>query len=266
MNLWPFPPDLLVLLSSCFNNIRSNTFSKRNVHNAIYNFRKTLLNGRTPSERLIEDLQSNQDYFFSMKTDENNRVASFFFAKKDSIKVFRRFPDVLVMDATHKTNRYRMPLLEVSGLLSSNKTYILCAAFMKNETVADYVWALKQMKHFIFINGFTPTIITTDRELALMSAIEQQLPGVQNLLCRWHIMKNVLTKLTRAFPALSVVFRDAIMNQWAKIVSGSSTIGDFEAGFVAFRRQLEEATGNVNTVSEFIFYLENTWLDNYKER
>ena len=39
-----------------------------------------------------------------------------------------------------------------------------------------------------------PSVIVTDRELALMNAIERIFPDATHLLCRWHINKNVLAK------------------------------------------------------------------------
>jgi len=39
-----------------------------------------------------------------------------------------------------------------------------------------------------------PTVIISDRDLALMNAIEVVFPEATNLLCRFHINKNVKAK------------------------------------------------------------------------
>jgi transposase-like protein len=45
-----------------------------------------------------------------------------------------------------------------------------------------------------------PTVLVTDRELALMSAIADVFPRAVNLVCRWHTHKDVLAKTIQPFP------------------------------------------------------------------
>ncbi|KAI8568844.1 hypothetical protein RHMOL_Rhmol02G0231900 [Rhododendron molle] len=44
-----------------------------------------------------------------------------------------------------------------------------------------------------------PVVIVTDRELALRNAIRIVFPHATNLLCRFHISKNVLAKCRKIF-------------------------------------------------------------------
>jgi hypothetical protein len=37
-----------------------------------------------------------------------------------------------------------------------------------------------------------PKVIATERELALMDAISDEFPSATNVLCTWHIEKNVV--------------------------------------------------------------------------
>lgn len=73
-----------------------------------------------------------------------------------------------------------------------------------------------------------PRITITDRELALINAIEYQ-PSLKDsvyLLCRWHININVLAKCKGMFPGAkrvnSIVQRDpsfqAFLQDWGKLV------------------------------------------------
>ncbi|CAG8797364.1 5673_t:CDS:2, partial [Racocetra persica] len=56
----------------------------------------------------------------------------------------------------------------------------------------NYVWGLNRVAH-IFENIPKPKVIITDRELALMHAVHTVFPESQNILCVWHIEKNMLT-------------------------------------------------------------------------
>ncbi|XP_050902145.1 uncharacterized protein LOC127111536 [Lathyrus oleraceus] len=48
----------------------------------------------------------------------NNKVSH-----SDSIKLFNTFPTVLIIDPTYMTNTYRLPLLEIVGVTSTEKTF-----------------------------------------------------------------------------------------------------------------------------------------------
>src|SRR5581483_12389230 len=95
------------------------------------------------------------------------------------------------MDCTYKTNKFKMPLLNVVGITSFNTTFYSCFIFMKGEEKIDYLWVLTHVAQLY--NGVSkPGVIVTDRELALMNALEIIFPDSANLLCVWHISKNVL--------------------------------------------------------------------------
>ena len=51
---------------------------------------------------------------------------------------YMRFPKVLFVDATHKTNNEGIPLLLVCGCDSNGKAFIIIKIFMPNETAAFY--------------------------------------------------------------------------------------------------------------------------------
>lgn len=54
--------------------------------------------------------------------------------------LFRRFPEVLVIDATHKTNNEGRPLLLVCGKDSDGNAFVILRIFMPNETLAFFRW------------------------------------------------------------------------------------------------------------------------------
>ena len=91
-----------------------------------------------------------------------------------------------------------MPLLHVVGMTAFNTTFSVCFAFLKEEKEDDYGWALQQV-HNLFPPDRLPETIVTDRELALMNALRQQFPHSRNLLCAWHINKNVTAKCKSSF-------------------------------------------------------------------
>ena len=116
-----------------------------------------------------------------------------FFAHPRSLDLWRAFPHVVLMDATYKTNRYNMPLLEIVGVTSTNLTFCLAFVYMHNETESTYTWALNCLKSTM--DGcIDPRVIVMDRELALMNACTIVFPDAKRLLCRWHIYQCILRK------------------------------------------------------------------------
>ncbi|HEY9302523.1 MAG TPA: transposase, partial [Phormidium sp.] len=78
-----------------------------------------------------------------------------------------------------------------------NTTFIACLFFLTEETFPNYSWALNKFKSCVVA---LPQVLVTDRELALMNAIDNVFPESIHLLCIWHINKNILAKTKVHFP------------------------------------------------------------------
>lgn len=214
------PADMVIRLLDAFPGT-SRFQKKKSVYNNIQKYRQEALAGRTAAQHLIEIISKKGDYYFEVNMNAEEHLTAFFFCKKDSAALYRRFPTVLVMYATYKTNRYQMPLFEVAGMTCSNKTFFLCACFMSKEIEESYTWALRQMKRHCFTPSFSPSIVVIDRERALMNALACELPSAFNLLCRWHIQKNILMQISKKFSSIIEEERTEIMNGWNSIVANS---------------------------------------------
>lgn len=209
---------------------------------------------------LIDGISGKEDYFYEVKYGRDAVVNGFFFANRKSIDLFLRYPVVLVIDATYKTNKYGLPLVEVVGMTNSNKSYFLCAALLATETSSEYKWFLEMMRFKCF-KGFVPKVIVTDRKLALMSAITYVIPEAFNILCRWHINKNVKVELAKYYPGLSAERTDEILRLWVNVVSASRTEAEFESNF----REFSDLFSFEGTASHFVDYINDTWVFNHKE-
>ena len=88
----------------------------------------------------------------------------------------------------HIPCRYNMPLFEVVGVTCTWHNYHVCAAFMSSEQEKSYMWVLSRMKEML---SEDPVAIVTDRNLALMEAVEKVFPYSKYVLCREHIRRNI---------------------------------------------------------------------------
>lgn len=76
---------------------------------------------------------------------------------------------------TRPIGTYKMPLLDIIGVSSFNTTFYSCFAFLRKEEKEDHVWALNMFRDILGVNCH-PSVIVTDRELALMNAIPNVFP------------------------------------------------------------------------------------------
>ena len=120
-----------------------------------------------------------------------SKLEALFFVHPTSFKIWREFPHVIIIDATYKTNIYKMPFVEIVGVTSTRKTFCIAFAFISEEKEKNYKWVLERLK--LTLEGcMHPRVIITDRELALINAYKKVFPNATRLLCRWHIQRNIL--------------------------------------------------------------------------
>jgi hypothetical protein len=102
--------------------------------------RERYLDGRCPIEALLDDL-STADWVFAVKKNDN-RIQNLFFAHQKQIGLLLANPDVLWMDCTYRTNKYRLPLLHILGCTNLQTYFSAGFCFLSSETHADYYWAI----------------------------------------------------------------------------------------------------------------------------
>ncbi|KAG5536356.1 hypothetical protein RHGRI_023956 [Rhododendron griersonianum] len=154
------------------------------VSRTIYNMKNKLqrenLAGRTTIQALFDELCEG-DFTFKVAYDQNGCLTHLFIAHPLSITLTKSYTTIFVMDCTYKTNRYKMPLLDIIGVSSFNKSFYSCFAFLEKEGEEDYAWALRMFSNLLG-PSCQPSVIVSDRELALMNAIKVVFPTTTNLL------------------------------------------------------------------------------------
>ena len=139
-------------------------------------------------EYFIHLLQRHSYIYSVVKQPGTDILAGFFLAHPNTKSMIRLFPQVVLMDATYKTNLYDMPLVEVIGILPTGQNYHIAFIFVSDEKTSSYVWGLTQLRVLFTECGVLPGVY---RELVAMRAIEEVFPEAAHLLCRRHISKDV---------------------------------------------------------------------------
>jgi len=121
-------------------------------------------------------------------------VRDLFWCHPDAVKLCNVCHLVFLIDSTYKTNRYKLLLLDFVGVTPTRMTFSVGFAYLEGECVNNLVRALEQFRGLFLRNNCLPIVIVIDRDLALMNALKIVFPECTNLLCRFHIDKNVKAK------------------------------------------------------------------------
>ncbi|CEP14070.1 hypothetical protein [Parasitella parasitica] len=244
-------------------------FDQRGIYNAIAKAKWLELKGLTSIQFLVNKLSNDGNYTFeTVLNATNGQLECLFVLKNDLISIYdHRFNTSLVMDATHKTNSFELPLVQLCGIKNENKTFVLCQAFPRNGKVEKYEWFLRQMKKHCSINSL-PVTTSTDKDVFLLNALRTELPEFEYLLCRWHISKSILDHIRRFFPHLEGNSVTNIPQGRNRVVS-SRTEEALESNIETFIRSFPKRNSRNATnydPSKFIAYIKTTWLDKDREK
>ena len=92
-------------------------------------------------------LLERDNYIHWHRYHESSQVVSdIFWTHPDSLKLLNAFSNVLLMDSTYKTNKYRLPLLEIVGDTSTCLTFSAGFVLMSTERQNNFTWALQKLR------------------------------------------------------------------------------------------------------------------------
>ncbi|KAH6106168.1 hypothetical protein HBI81_252820 [Parastagonospora nodorum] len=140
------------------------------------------------TKKLVHRLRE-KSYFFEHVEDAENRIKLLVIIHPRCLERFKASPDALLLDVTHKTNKYNLPLLNMVGSDGENVTRHLGVALMAKTEQADFEWVLEQVK--VAVKVAIPLFVT-DNDGACINAINSVFPAANITLCRWHMNKSVV--------------------------------------------------------------------------
>ena len=122
--------------------------SLKDIYNERQLNKKQLLNGLTPIQVLLKALNKHGgdnlklQYYFAYKEDNSNYLKYLFFTYLESLKYFQKNPNILLLNYTYKTNKFKMPFLYIVGVNNSGQNFKLAYYFLLGETEDDYNFAI----------------------------------------------------------------------------------------------------------------------------
>jgi len=98
---------------------------------------------RTVLGLMLKRKNSDPDFYFDYKVDDDNRLMSLFWCDTQSRMDYQSFGDVVIFDSTYWMNRYKMPLVPFVGLNHHRNITVFGCGIICDERVDSYVWVLQ---------------------------------------------------------------------------------------------------------------------------
>ena len=207
------PRNILLMLKE--HNVNSYTTIKQ-IYNVRHACRSSIRGNNTEMQQLMMMLDRDQ-YIHWQRMKDDNVVRDLFWSHPDVVKLTNSCNLVFLIDSTYKTNRYKQLLLDIVGVTPTGMTFFVAFAYLEGKRVNNVAWVLQRFQGLFMRVNALPEVIVTDKDLSLINAIKTAFPDATNLLCQFHIDKNVKTKC-KTLVAQKKAW-DYVMEAWGSLVN-----------------------------------------------
>jgi hypothetical protein len=173
-------------------NAKHAAVTLKDIRNELQKLRDQTNKGYPVIQAMMRGLINDERWLFNYCYDDANRLERVVFFNKELVKLLTLFPSVLILDATYKTNRFNLPLINICTMTATNETLLIGQAFITHEEIGDYEWVLQFYKKLCDQQVIPyPKTIISDKAGGMLGAVPLVFPEAYHMLCIWHINKDV---------------------------------------------------------------------------
>ena len=118
----------------------------RTIYNARHKFKVMEYAGRSQMQQLLKNLSEHGYIEIHRCCPDIDTVKDIFWAHPTCIYLLHAFSQVLIMDCTYKTNKYRLPLMEIVGVTSTEMNFSIVFAYLEAEREDNFSWCLDRLR------------------------------------------------------------------------------------------------------------------------
>ncbi|RUS69423.1 hypothetical protein EGW08_022814, partial [Elysia chlorotica] len=170
------------------------------------------------------------------------------FSTSHMSSLFSKYPDVIYMDGTYKTNKCGYPLYQVMVEDGCGRGRAVFYAFVRQENADILSKMMATFAEFMGESVNHTKYAMTDKDPNEMNAIRQHLPHASNVLCAFHVHKAMKARLQKLQCSKEV--RDRLQ-QLSYLLVTTNDIATFQRHVVAIK----------SLSPEFYDYIDNHWLN-----
>ncbi|KAJ1375375.1 MULE transposase domain [Sesbania bispinosa] len=135
---------------------KDNVTTIKQIYNARQAFRSALRGPRTEFQNLMKLMDRDNYVYWHRRHEDSDVVRDIVWTHPDAMKLLNIFHIVLIIDTTYKTNKYKLPLLEVVGVTSTELTFSVAFAYIEQEKTDNFMWVLEKIRSMILVPDVSP--------------------------------------------------------------------------------------------------------------
>ncbi|KAL5166161.1 hypothetical protein HKD37_18G051173 [Glycine soja] len=234
------PKNILLTLKE--HNANSCTTIKQ-IYNARSAYCSSIRGSDTKMQHLMKLLERDQ-YIHWHRLKDEDVVRDIFWRHPDAVKLANAC-NLAVPTKQTGTDSHCFNFIGVTPI---EMTFSAGFAYLEGERLNNVVWALERFRGIFLRRDVLLGVIVTDRDLALMNAVKTVFPECTNLLCTFHINKNVKDKCK------SLIGQ---RNAWEYVMNAWGTL---------FDEYLKRFEMVCSPWPMFVDYVKDTWIIPHKEK
>ncbi|KAL0944244.1 mutator-like element [Colletotrichum truncatum] len=131
-----------------------SVFTQRDIYNARARINREKLNGYTPTAALIKLFDEREiPYIVKWADDEPNRLVGLVWTFPYSLRMWKRFPEVISFDNTYNTNRFKLPLFQATGQTCLGSVFNVAFGLIDNERLEGFQFLSQSILQLINQNS-----------------------------------------------------------------------------------------------------------------
>ena len=172
-------------------------FRSKDIYNDRQKLRFEALGGKTATQAFIGHLQAaGLPHYIKFDPCDENKVQGVLWTYPWCVKMWKRFPEVLGLDNTYKTNRFKLYLFQVTGVTDQKSLANFAFGLINTEKEEGFQWLCESLDAIrAKIGAPEPSVVITDKEAALKNALLSVFPSSQQQLCIYHINSNIRARI-----------------------------------------------------------------------
>ena len=155
----------------------------KDVHNLQAREDRQKIKPQEELQQLCSWLDEREDLYVQYVTDENQQIQGIYMQDKTMYKIFDAFPEVILVDATHKTNDVRMPLYLILVVDGNGESQIVASFLVHNEEehlIREMIRIFKEQNQ----KWEKVNVTLTDKDMVERKVLKSEIPQISLSLCQ----------------------------------------------------------------------------------
>ncbi|ODA77184.1 hypothetical protein RJ55_06811 [Drechmeria coniospora] len=225
---------------------RGTHFTRRDIYNARALLRREKIGGLGPTAALIKLFDERGiPYIFKWSATEPDRLVGLVWTFPYCLRIWKRFPEIMSFDNTYNTNRFKLPLFQVTGQTCLKSVFNAAFGLIDNERREGFQFLAEAVRKLNDSHKIPlPNVVVTDYDQQMKAALESQYPDGQQQMQKATEMSNPAAPVPHNYRG--------VLELW-KFVGFAETREEHEKAWVRFCDEF-------NDQQAILMYLYNTYL------